>query len=242
MPYLNELNTTYDSIQQLQQRFPSFIPENHDVVRLVHDYRMYWKPPQRASILLLAESHKYTDVGLTQYEHDFAQLPGYPRRYVRFVYCLSYGESYRLNIPPGLNLSGRTWQFWSLFNEAVGGRYRVTNNRDTRDRCEQKIALLRRMQNEGVWLLDASIMGLCKVDGGSEEYDNIVSQSLYGYCLPIIRDIQPERIIVVGKMVYDRLLRLVDNEFVIRYVLDWIHQPNAILKNPAERRTLSDVL
>jgi hypothetical protein len=241
-PYTEELNITYDSIQGLPYNFDR---EQQAVVRLVHDYRMYWKPPQHVTTLLLAESHKFTtEQEITEYEHEFGELPDnpfpYPRKYVRFVYCLSYGASHRLNTPPIINNRG-TSQYWKLFNESVHGRYRVTRNANREDKILQKIALLRQMQNQGVWLLDASIMGLCNVIGGSDEYDSIMQRSLNNYCLPIIHDVHPERIIVIGKMVYDRLLPLINNEFINQFHLDWIHQPNAIRTN-GSRRTLGDIL
>ena len=237
MPYEHELNNTYDSIQELPFNFER---EQREVVQLVHDYRMFWKPPHHVNILLLAESHKYTDLEITQYEHEFDELPEYPHRYVRFVYCLSYGASHRLNVPPAINNNG-TWQFWNLFNESVHGEYRVTHNTNREDKIQQKIALLRQMQNQGVWLLDASIMGLCRIRAGSDEYDSIMQHSLNNYCLPIIHDIDPERIIVVGKMVYDRLLQFVNDDFINQFHLDWIHQPNAKLRT-ANRKTLADII
>ena len=94
------------------------------------------------------------------------------------------------------------------------------------------------MQNDGVWLLDTSIMG---ITSGTAEYDAIIGCSFTNYCLPIIRAEEPQRIVVVGKMVYDRLMPFVTTEFINGYHVDWIHQPNAKVSN-ANRRTLAHIL
>ncbi len=49
---------------------------------------------------------------------------------------------------------------WKLFNEIAGNNFRVVNNQNPEDKLEQKIELLQFLKNNGVWLLDCSIVGL----------------------------------------------------------------------------------
>jgi hypothetical protein len=215
----------------------SFLVEPLEVVKLVHDYRMYWKP-KKVKTLLLAESHVYTEIEATNHKHEFKELPSYPCRYVRFVYCLSYGENHRLN--KIIDSRKGTPQFWKLFNESVKGNFKIANNHNRTDRIEQKMKLLNKMRDEdGVWLLDASIIGLYN-DGlkpDTSEYAKIVECSFENYCAPIINNIKPERVIVIGKTVYDRLASII-NTFCRN--AEWIHQPNARLKKE-DKRTLYNI-
>lgn len=81
------LRATYDKIRV---QHPKLTFESYEVVKLVNDYRLYWKP-RRVKTILLAESHVYTHDAETENRH-WLNLPGYPDRYVRFVYNLSYGQ------------------------------------------------------------------------------------------------------------------------------------------------------
>ena len=138
--YDQQLHATYDAIKKLSM---SFQVEPLEIVKQVHQYRRYWKP-DTVKTLLLAESHVFTSAESFAQRHKcdiFDDLAGYPKEYVRFVYCLSYGDSdSMLNPLPGRN-SG-TPQFWKLFNETVTDDFRVTNNPDKKDKRAQKIALL----------------------------------------------------------------------------------------------------
>lgn len=233
--YDNLLNTTYTKIKKLDLSFPVEHPE---VIKLVHDYRMYWKP-QKVNTLLLAESHVYTDLEMTRYKHDFNEIPGYPCKYVRFVYCLSYGENHRLD--KKVDSRKGTPQFWKLFNEAVEGDFKVTSNNNKADKIEHKISLLKKMKyNDGVWLLDASIIGVYNngIKPSFNDYNKIIQCSIDNYCVPIINDINPKCIIVIGKTVYDRLYPII-NKFSPKP--EWINQPNARLKSK-NKKTLANIL
>ena len=72
------------------------------VVKQVEEYRQFWKP-KKTNVVLLAESHYYTKK--QDYEIKCSRLildkliSNYPTNFVRFVYCLGYGENELLNTP-----------------------------------------------------------------------------------------------------------------------------------------------
>lgn len=248
--YDQQLRTAYDAIKGLPMNFQV---EPFEIVKQVHQYRMYWKP-ETVKTLLLAESHVFTSAELFAQRHIFDGLAGYPEEYVRFVYCLSYGDSDSiLNPLPGK--SSGTPQFWKLFNETVKRDLRVTNcpdknktvaanfcvvnNPDKADKRAEKIALLQEMQKKGVWLMDCGITGVY-VPGGqapsSNDYNQILKTSFDKYCLPIIEETNPQQIIVVGQRVYN----LLKADYKLSMNLDWIHQPQARVTNE-QRRTLAKI-
>ena len=87
--------------------------EPFDSVKLVEEYRRYWKP-DNVRIILLAESHVFTSdqdrlIGI----HSHEELPGSPSQYARFVYCLGYGENQLRVGDTSLQRAG-TPQFWKI--------------------------------------------------------------------------------------------------------------------------------
>lgn len=230
----NYLKETYDEIASLDLNFEI---EPYEVVKSVHQYRMYWKP-EKINVVLLAESHVFTDELAFSHRHNFNALANYPQEYVRFVYCLSYGDSQSLT-QNYLSRNSGTPQFWQLFNQSIGGNYRVTNNSNADDKRHEKISLLFDMVRRGVWLMDCSIVGVY-TKGGSvidySEYNQILRISFEKFNLPVIKTINPTKIIVVGQRVYN----------LIKYALpkgistDWIHQPNARVSHQM-RRSLNSI-
>lgn len=232
--YNDLLSDAYNSIKNLSTMFQV---EPFEIVDRVHQYRMYWKPDS-VKTLLLAESHVATDSHSFSCLHNFSELVNYPEEYVRFVYCLSYGDSDSLSTPLS-SRNGGTPQFWKLFSETVAGDFRVTNNPDKADKRAEKISLLREMQNKGIWLMDCSIVGVYVSNGQKpniNEYNKILKTSFEKYCLPIIEVEKPEQVIVVGQGVYN----LLKTNFKLNVDLDWIHQPQARVTNE-QRRTLAKV-
>jgi hypothetical protein len=73
------------------QEIPHKQLDSLDVIRQVENYRQFWKP-KKTSVILLAESHVYTDE--IDFERELRKsiiqeiLPNYPTRFVRFAYCL----------------------------------------------------------------------------------------------------------------------------------------------------------
>ncbi len=224
---MTALQSTYDKITQ---EHPNLTFESYLVVKLVNDYRLYWKP-QRIKTILFAESHVFTDEFELVFKHTI-NLPDYPTSYVRFVYNLAYGQSDTL--PESLPNNGGTPQFWKLFNEIAGNKFRVVNNQNPKDKLEQKNQLLQFLKDSGVWLLDCSIVGLYQngQKPSINDMNDILVTSFLNYCKPILLEEKPENILVIGKSVYT----LFQHELKqLNAHVDWIHQPNARVTSDKRR-------
>lgn len=220
---------------------PSTLKDSLDVVKKVEEYRQFWKPA-RNNVVLLAESHVYTN------ETDFATeckkslleilFPNYPSRYVRFVYCLGYGEnellSRRLEDNPG------TPQYWKIFSSCVAnslndlGFPRVTKKGTPSflQRLRNKVGVLQEMKRRGVWLLDASIIGIYRAIDNQETKEKIIRVCWDEYLKDIILESRPKHIIVIGKGV----------EAILRYRLDKLGISYTALPQPQGVRGSSEVL
>jgi len=184
-----------------------------EVVKEVEEYRQFWKPDE-INVILLAESHVYTD------EQDYKIkcrrtfinkiIPNYPLHFVRFVYCLGYGENGLLERKVKDNIMG-TWQFWKIFSSCVAenehnlGFEKVLKTKTPLllRRLSNKVNILKKMKEKGIWLLDASIVGLYR--SGIKNYKKIVKRIIEicwkNHLLNIINESQPKHIIVIGKEV-----------------------------------------
>jgi hypothetical protein len=96
-------------------------------------------------------------------EHVQEDVPG---GFVRLVYCLGYGENRLLDQPITSPKNSGTPQFWKIFYSCVN---RVRTNEDFASlqgetpflvRVRNKLALLQRLKEAGVWLLDTSLAAL----------------------------------------------------------------------------------
>lgn len=139
-----------------------------EVLRRTEEHRNYWRP-ERVRVVLLAESHVYTTVN----ELDCSlSLPptaaqDIPRGFVRLVYCVGYGENWLLDRPIASPPNTGTPQFWKIFFSCV---HPIASNHDfapvqatmtaANKRIANKLALLQRLRELGVWLLDASLAAL----------------------------------------------------------------------------------
>lgn len=232
-----------DLYSHLSSESFTFKLESLDAVKLIHDIRYFWKP-EKVKTLLLAESHVFTPDGdlqirFTNAFHENVELQGYPDQFANFVYCLGYGEKQILTAKP-TSKNGGTWQFWQLFNATCEHKYKVLakSEKDVKLRVKEKIALLTEMKNKGIWLLDCSFLAVYNegIKPSKREMEKILSYSFTNYCLPIIQEEKPENVIVIGKTVFDVISKT--NREAITPEWDWIHQPNAILRNE-HRKSLS---
>ncbi len=135
-----------------------------DVLRRAEEHRWYWRP-ERVRVVLLAESHVFTTRGelARTMALPASAPPDLPRGFVRLVYCLGYGENDLLDRPIESPRNGGTPQFWKIFFSCVN---RVGGNGDFApiqasrtppdERVANKLDLLRRLRDLGVWLLDTS--------------------------------------------------------------------------------------
>jgi hypothetical protein len=188
------LKQSYEKIKQMVDS-----PESFEVVEQVETYRNLWKP-EHVNVILLAESTVYT----TQedfLEWSFGKDPTYHGRLVRFVYCLGYGEKLaKISSNPG------TPQFWKILYSCLHPASEkhafapilksVTRDKDRR--IANKIRLLQDLKRAGIWLVDASIMGINKRDSSLK--NRIVAESRDAHTGPMIErlDPRPRSIIVIG--------------------------------------------
>ncbi len=229
-----------DDLKSCYERIKSFglELEDYQVIDTVRQHRDYWRP-KSVRVVLLAESHVWTtpaDFACTIDVKRFG-LNDYPKNYVRLVYDLAYGENELLS---GYAVKNKgTPQYWKIFystcnrltSNADSWLIMKTSNRDLNSRIAAKISLLRKMQERGVWLMDASIVSLYKPGGfkpSSISMEQALEQSWDHYIGRELVNINPRHVICIGKKVYrtleSRLLSVCKREN-----LSCIAQPQAHL-------------
>ncbi len=225
------LENTYTSIKE---KFGSKLYlEPYPIIKSVDEHRNFWKP-QDVRILLLAESHVYTlfNEYETYLNYDgFSQLDGCPTNYVRLVYCLGYGENNLIN----LDNNRGTPPYWKIFISCLYGNNRSEfdklqrTTKNFKQRLQNKIFLLEKLKENGIWLLDASIVALYKnvKKPDKKTMHGIITTCWDQYVSCVISDIKPEKIIVIGKDVLEPL-DLKIKKMGIDY--DFQKQPNARMK------------
>lgn len=218
--------------------------EPYAVVETVEAYRQYFKP-RKVNVILLAESHVYTTAAehAIQVQSPFLNLPSCPSNFARFVYCLGYGENSLLQNPIRNNSSG-TWQYWKLF---VSCQTPVRNDIDTPfnpvlkgstilpERIASKCQLLGRLQEMGIWLVDASIMGIDGARGKSKPkvYDEILRCSWDNHVKSIVETASPKYVICIGKGVWNVLQH--DVQSMMRGNCCAVSQPQSRTNDPMMR-------
>lgn len=231
---MNKLQTCYTQLR----RMTGHNIEPYDSVALVEKYRQYWRP-EKIKIILLAESHVFTSDDDRKIElPQITELAGYPTQYAKFVYCLAYGERQltknKLHPP-----KDGTPQFWKIFyscNNRIEGNedfMPVLSKTNYERRIKNKIELLLSLRQNGVWLVDSSIVAL--YHNGKKPANNIISsvirQSWEGYTRGVIEEAAPEHIICIGKTVASIVVGDIRHIVGKRHTI--IDQPNARLKSAA---------
>jgi hypothetical protein len=227
-----------DVLEECHNRLARLLGENSEpleVLRCAEAHRAYWRPP-RIRILLLAESHIYTafsemDRQVILQNHMDTDMP---RGFVRLVYCLGYGENNLLNKPIREPSNSGTPKYWKILYSCVN---RVSSNEDFipilksytafEERIRNKIALLKRLKEAGIWLLDASLAALYPKPVPTL-VESCLQVSWDAYVSQIVRTTRPSSIICIGKGVFRFLhTRLCD----IGIPVFVIPQPNSRLSS-----------
>jgi hypothetical protein len=201
------------SLEQTYELIKARIPKTQqidslDVVEQVEQYRQFWKPEQ-ANVILLAESHVYTtEEEFASESNSFALnnfIQNYPTHYVRFVYCLGYGEPNMLNKQLESN-RGRTSQFWKIFSSCVaksdidlGFKRILTGKTQLHQRLRNKVSILQEMKRRGIWLADASIVGIYGAVKKQKVKEIIITTCWDALLKNVILKSHPKHIIVIGK-------------------------------------------
>jgi hypothetical protein len=204
----------YSALQQCYERLKKVVNgplESFEIVREVQKYREYWKP-DNVKLVLLAESHVFTTEEELQSEVDTSalDLQDYPNRFVRFVYCLGYGENSLLNQTIANNPGSRS--FWKIFLACCNpiksndDFHPVMKTKSGNKTLPNKVHLLNEIKQRGIWLLDASIIG---VNGDHRPpkrvYREVISICWEYYIKDIMNQITPENVIFVGAKVSEIL-------------------------------------
>jgi len=231
------IERTYEAIKS---KIPSDVEiDSLEVVKQVIEYQQFWKP-EETNVVLLAESHVYTDEKDYEIECNRVVLrriiQNYPVRFVRFVYCLGYGENKLLTRRRTDRKNTGTPQYWKIFSSCVAddeehlgfGRILKTGTPSLLLRLRNKVNVLRKMKRKGVWLVDASIVGLY----GSGKKNRRVNKRIIEICwrdhiADVVLEAGPKHIIVIGKGVGD----------IIRYKLLRLDIPFTIVPQPQARGT-----
>jgi hypothetical protein len=216
-------------------------------VETVYRHRLYWKPAE-VRVVLLAESHVFTPAAELENTVDLARYghPGAPKEYARFVYCLGYGEDeiVRGKVPRNAG----TWQYWRLFYACVNGvhpneTFAPVLKGETPDvgaRVRNKLRVLSEMRRRGIWLVDASLLGLYVPAGkkaSSQVMDHAITASwdlLWG---DELRALAPRFVICIGYGVHARLEDRLRQTFGVR--VGRIEQPNAMLSGARHLENLA---
>lgn len=174
----------------------------------VEAWRAAWRP-ERVKVLLLAESHVAEAPGdarvrvrapvSVQVERTL------PTTYVRLVYCLGYGDN-RICSPPPRTTNTGTGDFWELFERIASTGPRHAGEPLPALELARKVAVLERLADRGVWLEDASPLGIYQTGGGrltrdKHTLDAIERQGYNNYVWPGVADDAPEQVWVVGRTV-----------------------------------------
>ncbi|MGB8492989.1 MAG: hypothetical protein WCE53_01180 [Candidatus Acidiferrum sp.] len=180
------------------------------VVQQVEQHRRYWRP-EKPRLVLLAESHVYTTEDelcrTVEVENVLDQAPkDLPRGFVRFVYCLGYGENKLLD--KCIESNPGTWQFWKIFYSCINP---VTLNASfapvlkgttklPEDRIGYKLKLLQQMKDHGIWLVDASIAALYRPRQSKPPvlYEQFLQTSWKEHVRSTIEEWRPKGILCIG--------------------------------------------
>lgn len=164
--------------------------ESIEVAQEVERLRLAWRP-SCVRVVMLAESHVWTS-------EDEAV-----NRFVRFVYCLAYGEK---SLAPRVAPNTGTLQYWRLFHDAIH-----EPDLDAKiwpgspsQRILAKQKLLNELKLAGIWLMDACITALYQPSKGQllrsrTDYKKVLRACWEAHVGGVIADCHTSAVLIVGK-------------------------------------------
>jgi hypothetical protein len=151
---------------------------------------------------------------------------GLPDGYCRLVYCLGYGENEICH--PSLRRNAGTWQFWdifgaiaSLFERSLAVEMPRRRESSLGARLQWKVSVLKALLNAGVWLEDASIVGIYGPDGVRRaegvRYRRALRESFQRFVWPELSLDGVEQVWLIGRGVAGALegLSMIHSDHVI---------------------------
>jgi hypothetical protein len=210
---------------------PLFGPDREcwEGIAEVERLRFAWRP-ERVRLLLFAESHVWTppeEAALRVRQPD-----GTETGFVRFVYCLGYGDN---ELVDGIVAKNRgTPQFWRLFHDVLDGpetprEFPQVAGMTKRERQRVgKLVLLHRLRAAGIWLVDASIVALSRGRErvSAREYGAALKASWCHHIGDVVSKARPDGVLVIGKGVYRACEGRLREALGAETPLDVIPQPN----------------
>ena len=208
---INEKSKKREITKQTSNKILNY-PDPWNVVKTVEEYRYFWKPKE-VKVLLWGESYVATnnkDYKIKLKKEILKRIDGeidwdkYPSNYVKFVYCLGYGENELLEIEIQHNKMG-TPQYWKIFASSIKekqDKILKTKVKECDERLKNKIKILKKMKEEGIWLLDRSIVAIYK--GKEKRLPHNITQKIIeitwkNYLKNIVESIKPKGVIFIGK-------------------------------------------
>ena len=189
--------------------------ESDEYLAGVEAWRAAWRP-ERVKVLLLAESHVAEAPGDARV---CVRLPSslrvqrqLPTTYVRLVYCLGYGDNSVCSPVPATANRG-TPDYWDIFERIAASGPRHANEPLPHRQLERDIAVLERLAERGIWLEDASPVGIYQTGGGRLTRDSdtlaaIEREGYENYVWPGVAGDAPAQVWVIGRTVAKALRRL----------------------------------
>lgn len=212
-----------------------------DVALAVEEHRWFWRP-STVRVLLIAESHVYTsgeDLALDLQYEQIPKLINAPRKFVRLVYCLGYGEPTLLPVrATPQQRQGGTPQFWDIFATLAGTKNKKPTASSRDERVLWKMETLNALCNRGIWLLDASVHAIYAPTGNRRQDGEVLRRSnrisyetasdlhhswWQHYGEPTIHELGNPPIWFIGKSVHD-ILKSKNQQLQAK---GWMYQPNA---------------
>jgi hypothetical protein len=231
-----------ETIQECHRRLAAILGSEAEPVEVLlraEEHRHYWRP-DRVKVVLLAESHVYTtleELGRTV-SFPMSVPADLPRGFVRLVYCLGYGENRLLSRPITTPRNTGTPQFWKIFYSCVhpiaaNGDFAPvqTSTTSPAERIANKIALLQRMRDLGVWLLDTSLAALYlpgRHRPGPATLETCLQTSWDCYVRYAVEAAAPSHVVCIGRGVARALGRRLP-DLGVRVTV--VPQPNARLSS-----------
>lgn len=228
-------------LQSIREIFE--FPEGPSIIRLVENYRDFWRPIRtKPKYILLAESHVWTSLRenncvLLRDGDEEQYFLNSPNGFVRYVYCLAYGENdYIIDKPDYFNNKG-TPAYWELFYSCVNDiREQIDNSIDSKNifkeilkggttdfntRSNNKMNLLYKMKKKGIWLVDSSYVGINRLNNKTKI--EIIKKCWELKTRDLLKKIKGDiKIITIGKTVHKALK---DFPFYQEKLIDVVDQP-----------------
>jgi len=193
--------------------------ESGEYLERISAWRREWRP-RRVRFLLVAESHvaeQAGDVSVQVALPASLRTVSLPAGFCRLVYCLGYGESQICHPSPQTNRG--TWQFWdifgsiaSVFEPSVSARMPRRHESSPGARLQWKVSVLNVLSSAGVWLEDASVIGIYGTGGARHAkgvtYRRLLRESFERLVWPEVRGDNVEQVWVVGRGVAEALAGL----------------------------------